>query len=84
MSDKAIFARADGGPPRRRPSAILSLLNSVETIARRLLALEALPLAKDGAPGPAGADGKDGAPGGRGEAGPAGENGRDGAPGVAG
>jgi len=56
-------------------AATAALRKDVEAIVARI---DALPVAKDGAPGKDGADGKDGAPGERGEKGDAGERGEKG------
>ena len=59
-------------------AATAALRKDVDAVAARI---DALPVAKDGAPGKDGADGKDGAPGERGEKGDAGERGEKGEPG---
>jgi hypothetical protein len=86
MSDPIVMARATSGPPKK-PSPLAAVWTGMEALARRLLALEQRPLARDGRDGAPGRDGKDGAVGPRGEIGPrgepgpAGKDGRDGAPG---
>jgi len=81
---KDILARATSEPPKR-PGAFASLCASVETIARRLLALEQRPLPRDGVDGLPGARGDVGAVGPigpRGDAGPQGQQGPMGEPGL--
>lgn len=92
MTDPVNLARS----PKPKSSPLALLAASVETIARRLLALEQRPAAKDGrdgAQGPQGIQGERGLqgvagePGQRGEQGlqgPVGRDGRDGTPGAIG
>jgi hypothetical protein len=78
MSDPKIRALAVNDPPKKPDGPLMRLLGSVEDMARRLIALEARPLARDGRDGQPGRDGKDGVDGTHGPAGERGESGRDG------
>lgn len=77
MREAAILARATGETPRPR-SPLGAVWSGMEALARRLVALEAKPLARDGRDGINGRDGKDGLDGRAGDPGLPGKDGRNG------